>query len=311
MKLLLLLSALTVSLSGRSQLATHSLTLEDSSVNFVANWKLNDTKIYTIIHKKNTVDPAGKSDPFSFAYEAWITVLDSTAKNYTIKWIFHLPGDITILRPGLADSLPVYNGLQMIFRTTEAGAFVELLNWEEVRDAYTRMMELSLPKKTDSTSAAILKSAKDMYKSKELVESTMIREIELFHLPYGYIYTTREISAKMQLPNPFGGDPYPALQTYKVTELHPKEDFFVFAADMRVDKANTKSMVDAILNKMNIKDDREMQTTREKYFSFDMHDFSEYTFIKSTGWIKRIYYNRTINMEGTTQTDTYTIKLKD
>ncbi len=80
---------------------------------------------------------------------------------------------------------------------------------------------------------------------------------------------------------------------------------------MHIDKANTKSMVDALLNKMNIKDDREMQVAREKYFSFDLHDLSEYTFIRSTGWIRRLYYERTVNIASMTQSDVYIIALKD
>jgi len=76
MKLFLILLALIPSHLGYSQ---------DSAVSCIANWKLGDTKIYSIVREKNTSHPAGKSSTFKFAYEAWVTVIDSTAKSYTIK----------------------------------------------------------------------------------------------------------------------------------------------------------------------------------------------------------------------------------
>jgi len=311
MKLALITSALIISFSGHSQLSAYSSHREDSAVSCITHWKLGETKTYSIVHEKKSINPPGKNPPFRFAYEASVSVIDSSAKNYTIKWIFHLPEEMSILRPRLADSLPVYNGMQMIFRITEMGEFVELLNWEEVRDAYARMMELSMPKKMDSTAAAALKFAKNMYNSKAMVESSMIQEIQLFHRPYGYKFTTTETGSKTEIGNPFGGDPFPAIQTIRVSDPRPKADTFNLSFHLRIDKANTTSMIDSLLKKMNIKDDREMQVAREKYANFDMHDFSEYSFIRSNGWIRRLYYERTVDIAGMTQSDAYTFTLKD
>ena len=61
---------------------------------------------------------------------------------------------------------------------------------------------------------------------------------------------------------------------------------------------------------MNIKDEQEMQAAKEQ-FNFDLHDYTEYRFIRSSGWIRRLYYKRTTALAGTTQSDAYTISLKD
>jgi hypothetical protein len=238
-------------------------------------------------------------------------VIDSTATNYTVKWVFHLPAQLTIFRPALADSVPVYNGMQMIFKVSEMGAFVELLNWEEVGDTYFRAMELASPAKKDSTMASVLKSAKEMYRSKEMVESSMIQEIRLFHMPYGYKFSTEEVRARTQIENPYGGDPFPAIQTSSVTGVDPKKDAFTLRVNLRIDKANNKGMIDSLMKKINIIDNQEMRAGKEKYGSFDMHDFSEYNFMRSSGWIRRLYYKRTVVTTGTTQSDAYTITLKE
>lgn len=300
MKLLLVLLVLIPPHSGRSQ---------DSTANCIANWKLGDTKIYSIVHEKNTAHSDGKSSPFTIAYEAWVTVIDSTAKSYTIKWVFHQPKQANS-PSGLSGSLPIYNGMSMIFKITDVGAFIELLNWEEVRDAYIHMLELSLPKKTDSTTVAALQASKNLFNSKEMVESSLIEEIQLFHVPYGYKFSTVEATAKTGIANPFGGDPFPAVQVAKITEFDRKKDEFTLIFDLRIDKGNVKGILDSLLKKMNIKDDREMQAAREQ-FNFDLHDSSEYHFIRSSGWIRSLYYRRIAIVAGTTQSDAYTISLKD
>jgi len=311
MKLTLTLSAAISFFSGYSQTSAHSQPGNDSSVNCVAFWKMGDTKVYSIVHEKATTTNGVKEAPFRFAYEAWVSVIDSTAKNYTVKWVFHLPEVVTVLKPELADSLPVYNGMQMIFRVTEMGAFVELLNWEEVRDTYLRMMELSMPPKKDSTLIAALQSAKNLYNSKEMVESSLIKEIQLFHVPFGYKFESRVVMAPTEITNPFGGQPLPGIQTIKVSGLAPKTDSFTLVFNLRVDKANTKSLIDSMMTKMNIKDDSEMQAAREKYARFNLQDNSEYHFIRSSGWLKRIYYNRTVDIAGKIQDDAYTITLQE
>lgn len=300
MKLALILLAFIPIFSGYSQ---------DSAASCIAYWKLGETKIYSIVHEKNTIDSAGRNSPFKLAYEAWVTVIDSTAKSYTIKWVFHLPKQTTI-PPATSDSMPVYNGMSMIFRITDVGGFIELLNWEEVRDTYIRMMQLSLPKKVDSAAVAAIQTSKNLFHSKEMVESVFIQEIQLFHVPYGYKFSVVEVAVRTEIANPFGGDPFPAVETSKLTDLDPKKDEFTLAFDMRIDKGNVKGLVDSLVKKLNIKEDQEMKAAREQY-SFDLHDFSEYHFIKSSGWIRRLYYKRTTVLAGASRTDAYTITLKD
>jgi hypothetical protein len=292
-------------------LLAYAAYAQDSAVDCIAYWKSGETKVYSIARETKTIGGASKTSPFKFNYDAWISVIDSTPKGYTIKWEFHLPEAMTILHPGLADSLPVYNGMKMIFTITGVGSFIELLNWEEVRDTYFRMNRLSRPKITDSAEAAAIKVAESLFNSKEQVESSMIQEIQLFHMPFGYKFTTNEVSGETEISNPFGGNPFPALQSYKVTDIDRQKDEYSLAVNMQMDKVNAKGMIDSLLSKMNLKTDQEMQAAREQYGSFDLRDHSEYRFIRSSGWIKRLYYQRTVVIARMTKTDAYTIWLKE
>lgn len=266
MKFLPVILALMLSCTGYSQSAG-----KEGAANCIAYWKPGEERTYSIVHEKTIVTPEKKISLIRFGYLARVSVIDATEKDYTIKWVFQLPDTARIKHPEMADSLPVYNGLQMIFRTSEMGTFIELLNWEEVRDAYVNMG-----------------AAKDMYNSKAIVEATLIKEIQLFHMPYGYKFTTEESIADTKLPNLSDGRPLPAHQIYRLTELDRQRDQFALAFELKLDRSNIK---------YDVKD-------------YNIQDYTEYHFIHSTGWITNLVYKRTVTSAGTTQSDAYVIEMQ-
>lgn len=283
------------------------LPMTDSSASCVAYWKKGATKTLYINHNKTT----GGHQDVDFFYEAAVTVLDSTATGYTLQWIFHLPESVKQAKPGLADSLPVFEGLKMIYTTTGTGMFTTLSNWETVRDAYVKMMEYSLPKKLDSTAIAAIEKAKAMYGTREIVESALIREIQLYHFPFGYEFSTQQVSANTQLPNPFSATPIPAVQTIQIKAINQKAGDFKLAITLAIDKSAARTVFEAIVNKMGMDKDKVVAEAKQMLDSFEITDYSEYLITPSTGWIKRIDYKRTVNYAGKTQTDSYTIGIKE
>ena len=281
----------------------------DSSVSCITYWKKGETKVYSILHEKTTGNQNNKH--LSFAYEAHVTVLDSTAEDYTVKWVFHnpvLPGrDLS----ALSQPLPVFEGMQMIFRITSVGTFIELINWEEVRDSYIHLTEMGLPGKMDSTMRAIVDTTKAVFSTKENVEGMLIQEIQLFHLAYGAQFTTRQVSEKTQLSNPFGGDPLPAVQTYQVTKLDRWQDSYSLVIRQMLDSNNLERYMDTMFKKMGVKDGKELQTAKAQLSTLVINDFTEYQFISSSGWIRRLHYLRTAGSAALKQSDAYTITLKD
>ncbi|MDO6429331.1 hypothetical protein Q4E93_01945 [Flavitalea sp. BT771] len=255
---------------------------QDPSVSCITYWIKGETKIYSIVHEKTTNSKDNKH--ILFTYEAHVTVLDSTAEDFTIKWVFHNPALPGRELPALSQPLPVFEGMQMIFRISSVGTFIELLNWEEVRDSYVHLMELSLPEKMDSAMTASVNNAKALFSTRESVEAALIREIQLFHRPYGYKFTTLKVSENTQISNPFGGNPLPAVQTYQVTELDSRQDRYTLVVQQKIDSNSLQLVID---------------------------DSSEYQFISSSGWIRRLYYLRRAGSAALQQSDAYTITLKD
>lgn len=277
MKLSVVLCMLLLSFSGYCQPAN------DSSANCVANWRVGETKMYSIFHEKTRIGGPGNTAPFRFTYLAHVSVLDSIPEGYTIKWVFQLPEEFKKTHSHLMDSLPVFDGMQMIFTVSEMGTFIELLNWEEVRDAYIRQMEMSLPKDFDSVSRAGIAATKKMFESRQMVEAALIKEIQLFHLPYGYQFTTTEAGSDTRMPNPLGGASLPARQTYQLTSLDKARDAFTLVFRLNnTDKGNRE---------------------------YDIQDYTEYLFIRSTGWIRHLFYRCTALAGKAGESESYTIDL--
>jgi hypothetical protein len=297
MKLLVTLLLAVVSIPAWSQKDG------DSSASCITYWKKGETKVYSIVHEKMAYGKDSARKLFSFSYEAQVTVLDSTADDYTIKWVFH--------NPALTQAPPVLEGMQVIFRITPVGTFAELLNWEEVRDGYVQLMDLSLPKQRDSIMTSIMDKEKALYSTRENVESALIQEIQLFHLPYGYKFTTQPVNEKTQLSSPFGNDPLPAVQTHQVTQLDRRKDRYTLVIRQQIDSNSLGGFIDALMKKMGIKGDGEIRAAKAQLTTLIIKDYSEYQFIWSSGWIRRLYYLRTAGSAALKQSDAYTITLKD
>ena len=151
----------------------------------MAHWKKGDLRVYNILRNKKEYTSGKLTSEFTFAYEAHVTVLDVTKSGCTIEWIFQLPAKMKEQNPGYASTIPVYNGMKMVFKTSPEGEFEKLVNWQEVRDAYILMMEFSLPKEMTAMQKSSLEQTKTLFNNREMVESMLIKEIDIFYLPYG------------------------------------------------------------------------------------------------------------------------------
>lgn len=102
-------------------------------------------KVLLITHSIENNREGKTEPPIEISYEAHIQVTDST-EGYTLKWVFHLPQEVKKANPLIELAMPVYEGMQMIYKTDRNGVFKELINWKEVKDTYLKMMMVSLPR---------------------------------------------------------------------------------------------------------------------------------------------------------------------
>ena len=283
----------------------------DSSFVCNAKWKRGEQKTLLIRRIKRDYERDSVKSTFAFEYEAAITVMDSSKDGYKVQWVFHLPAKLKEANPQLAQSMPVYEGLKMIFTTTNSGTFKELLNWEEVKDAYVRMAEVSLPPKPDDKQKEVMDKTKEMFNSKEMVEGTLINEIQLYHVLYGASFTTKGHTEQSSVPSPFSADEIPATIESKIAEMSAPKDYVNIVTDQKIDMIDAGKIIEGFIRKMGLPEDSVMKMAKDLLAKFEINDHRGYTVTASTGWISKVVYQRTVRSNDMKKTETYLIEMKN
>jgi hypothetical protein len=283
---------------------------KDTRINCVAQWKKGEEKIYLITRNKSKIE-SGKTLPSEdFLVETKMTVLDSSAAGYTISWVYGIPPELKKNEP-IYYAVKMLEGMKFVYKTNEAGSFTELVNWEEVRDFYLQMIELQLQGRKDSTTRKILDQTLALFKTREAVESTMIKEIQLFHTPYGVSFSTKDTSAKTEVSIPITNTAMPAIQQWRIAAINADEDNFKLVITQRIDSIDRQKTIDSIVKKMGLPDKQNMDKVKNELSSFKINDYSEYSFVLATGWLKGYTVTRTMKAGELGQIETYAIKLRE
>lgn len=281
-------------------------TITDTSATCIAYWKKGEEKTFLVHHKKEKYDGTTALSVADIRYEAHLTVKDSTAEGYTIEWTNRNYSSPTN-DPHVKGMNFLFKDLHYLYRTNEAGAFVELVNWEEVRDFYVNLATLSVPKDND-TAQEIMNRTKAMFASREVVEATLVPVIQLLHMPYGYEFSTQKQVGETTLPNLFGGDPIPALQSFRITELNPSAPTYTMVMTQEIDKGNASSFVKDVLKKLGAPEtDEEISKVLT---SFEVTDNREFTVQLKSGWLSKLSYRKVVKADAARQVESYQVMEK-
>ena len=209
----------------------------DTSVTCIAFWKNKETRVYQIKHSKEKFDALNLKSSWEGNFEAHVKIIDSTASGFTIEWVyknFKVTGTPEYVLNSLS---AIMEGLKIIYKADEAGMFTELINWEEVRDFSISNYEKALAKNTQTKEfIGALSQIKSIFQSKENTEALLIKEIQLFHTPYGIEYTKNGNIIETELPNITGGSPFPATINMKLDKLDLQNDLTIVTLNQTIDK---------------------------------------------------------------------------
>ncbi|HMK05364.1 MAG TPA: hypothetical protein VK489_14275 [Ferruginibacter sp.] len=284
--------------------------ITDTSATCIAFWKNGEQRILEISHGKEKYDSSILKSKTRISYEAHLKILDSTANGFTIEWIYK-----NFRSPGLNEQSrnitnSIMEGLKLLYKTNDVGSFSELLNWKEVRDFAFGTIEGSINNEPgNKTAIDALNQVKAMFQTKENIEAVLIREIQLYHTPYGSEYSRRGESVSTELPNVTGGAPFPATITVKLNEINVLKDYCIVSLNQVIDKEKAGSMIVDLLNKLAGASLNE-EVTKKDIESLEISDTNEFVYSISDGWLSRAFYNRTANIAGFKLVETYEIRQK-
>jgi hypothetical protein len=283
----------------------------DTSATCIAFWNNKETKVYQIKHRKEKYEMSKVKAASEANYEVYLKVLDSAETGYTIEWGYKNFTAAGAKEHTLSSLNSIMEGLKIIYKTDDVGMFTELVNWKEVRDFAFSNYEKAISKPSqDKEFVAALNQVKAILQSKENTEAILIKEVQLYHSPYGVEYAITGKEVETELPNVTGGRPFPAKIIIKLEELNSKKDYCRVSLNQVVDKGKAGPIIAEMLKKLSGSEIKNEDELKEQVQGMEISDVNEFTYSVSGGWLSRIFYKRTSNVGNFKQIETYEITEK-
>jgi hypothetical protein len=152
--------------------------------------------------------------------------------------------------------------------------------------------------KLSAEARSAMNELRKVLSSKASVENIIIKDVRFLHALYGGEYLKRGQSEEVELPNIFGGDPFPAKTTYRFSSYEPASRLIHLDMTMVVDsKIATRSVVD-YMNKIG----KKMGKTPLKYEDMPeltITDEYHYALEQESGYMSYAKSTRVVDAMGT------------
>lgn len=262
------------------------------TISVQANWKKGDQKTFLITRTKQKKVSGDVRENFQFSFLADMKIVDSTESGYRVEWEYRLTNDFKEKNPLASLAMPVYNDMKMIFTTYTDGSFKDLLNWQEVADAYIEMTELNMGGQKNDTIKKTMDKVKEMFRTKEMTESSLIRELQLYYSAFGGVFTLKGMKSNTTLPNPINAEPLPAYIEQKIKEIKPAEGTFNVEISQSIKPEAMRNLLYGLLEKMDIPRDSIELEMEKMLQSLIITDKGTFTIDQTSGWLLGIEYIR-------------------
>lgn len=291
-------------------IASAQINLKDSTVQTVGYWDKKEKQSYSVTTDKFKVKGKDTTSKARLTYDVEITVIDSTDKSYTLQWAYsNFKSTSTDKIRRKLDAAP--QGLKILVKTDEMGAFEEVLNWQEVRDHILRTSTLLRSEfVNDKDFDVVMKEVEKIYSTKENVEAIAINDIQQFYMFHGGKYTKGEPSeGSIQIANVFGGKPFDADVFIYLDEINKEDDNYVLRYEQSVDEkqliAAATEYVTAIAKKIGKpipKDFNLKEMVHQTFVGARLHEY---------GWPIYSILTKTVTSEEIINIEERVIEIKD
>lgn len=273
------------------------------------NWNEGDSRSLTVKAGKQK-DLGGRVTDEEITYDVAIKVIGEDKDGYTIEWVYSniaYSGE----NPFVNKLYKTSEGLKVVYRTDPDGMFMELVNWKEVQEHLYGALDL-LEKEFPESQAisAVIGQFKAMYSSRESIENTL-RDIQIYHSPYGGEYTLGEwTSTETTLPNHLGGYPFPAVIKTGMTELDQVNNRCKILSTQAIDGRRAAQAMKEFLRTASRMGGGGAPSWETDLSSVSINDEFEYDVELEGGWVSKAFYKRENQTGGAKGVNTYEMTLK-
>lgn len=285
------------------------LNMADSTAQAVTYWDKGEKQNYTVASESIKIKGSDTTSRERTTYDVEVTVLDSTAKSYTIQWAYKNVSTNS-KNPTIQKLMGISEDMKVVYKTDDLGAFVEVVNWKEVQDYIQHAVAvLSKDFKDIPGMDNILKQIVATYSTKEAIESAAIKDILQFHIFHGAKYRLGEVlEGKTKVPNIFGTEPFDADITAYLDEINQEDNNFILRSSQVV---NVEQLTNATFGYLTtMANNLKIAPPKRDDLKDLKNEIQTASRIHGSGWIVYSVQTTTVSSDNITKVEERVIELK-
>jgi hypothetical protein len=275
--------------------------MDTESIRIGPSWNTGDQRNLEVEIRRNAKPSAASVTPVT------LTVLEvSEQSGVRFEWqssqsvINGLPPT-----PGVIQLLERLPRERIVYRLDDEAAFVGVENVEEIRSAYAEIADL-LGEAQMSQSEAAARSLSDSL-SDESVAQIFSERPMIYHALDGIVLDTGSpVTFADILPNPLGGEPYPATTTIEITDLGDADGCMEVTMTVLPDPDDFVRILAASMEAAGILEDPSTFEVSAESAKIENTIVAKYD--PTTGFAKSVYASQLIEFEGQRRFDETTIR---
>jgi hypothetical protein len=285
------------------------ISAKDSTVQVIGYWAKQETQSYNISYKKFKIKSKDTISRELMKYEVDIKIIDSTENSYTIEWLYK-NYSIDTENELVRKLTSIANDISVKIKTDEYGAFVEIVNWEEVRDYLEKVTEkLKVELKDVPNFKKIIANVMSIYSTKESIEANAIKDALQFYQFHGVKYNLgEELEGILETSNNFGGKPFETDVRFSLDEINEIDGNSILRSYQVI---NSKQLTDATYKHLQMLGTfGDKIPPRNEFPSLTNETSTASRIHGETGWIIYSIETKEITAEETTNIEERVIEIK-
>jgi hypothetical protein len=285
------------------------ISAKDSTVQVIGYWAKQETQSYNVSYEKFKIKSKDTISRELMKYEIDIKIIDSTKNSYTIEWLYK-NYSIDTENELVRKLTSIANDISVKIKTDEYGAFVEIVNWEEVRDYLEKVTEkLKVELKDVPNYKKIIANVMSIYSTKESIEANAIKDALQFYQFHGVKYNLgEELEGVLETSNNFGGKPFETDVRFSLDEINEIDGNSILRSNQII---NSKQLTDATYKHLKtLGTFGDKIPPRNEFPSLTNETSTASRIHGETGWIIYSIETKEITAEETTSIEERVIEIK-
>ena len=285
------------------------ISVQDSTVQVIGYWSKQETQSYNVSYEKLKIKSKDTISRELIKYEVDIKILDSTENSYTIEW-FYKNYTIDTNNELVRKLTSIANDISVKIKTDELGAFIEVVNWEEVRDYLAKVTEtLKNELKDIPNYEKIIANVMNIYSTKESIEANAIKDAIQFYAFHGVKYKLGEkLEGKLETANNYGEKPFETDVRFSLDEINEEDGNSILRMNQII---NSEQLTDATYNYLkNLGTFGDKFPQRNEFPSLTNETNTASRIHGESGWIIYSIETKEITAEETTNIEERIIEIK-